>query len=461
MAAGAALGEDDATRLNRGIGQLRGLRDVLNSANEDEMMRSNPHVAAALQRSKQEGLRLAVRARIVALGVTAVLLTTFVPTWAELLYYWGLLVAFALLGWLQLRVGRTGQSRLEMALVALDGVLIIFTVVVPSPLLAEDWPSAVALKFDGYKYLFIFLAAVALGYSWRTTMTFGAWLAAVWLLFSAALHVFGTVDAQLTERLRAATGSERLLFMLDPSNVQWTSRIEDAAILLLVGIILAANSFRMNRLLLAQAEASRERSNLARHFPPNIVDRMALRDDPLGEVRAQDAAVLFVDIVGFTAFAETEPPERVVETLRAFHARVEDVVFRHGGTLDKFLGDGAMITFGTPDPRSDDAARALACIRDLADTDPGHGLSASVGGHHGPVVLGDIGSTRRLEFATIGDTVNVASRLEEATRAQRVRALVSDALYRAAGSPPGWQALDWLFLRGRGGGLEAWTPDAT
>ena len=440
------------------FGDLRDLRDVLRLSRDERAMDGNPHVAAALERNKREGLRLAVRARVVSLSVTALLLLLFVP-FPEILYYWALLGAFMVNGWLQLRAGRTGQSIVEMSLLALDGVLIAFTVLVPNPLLTESWPTAVTLKFDGYKYLFIFLAAVTLGYSWRTVVTFGGWLAFVWLAFSAGIFVLGRTDAGLTSRLREATGSERLTAMLDPSNVQWTSRIEDAAIILLVGLILAVNAFRTNRLLLAQAEVTRERTNLARHFPPAMVDAMALRDDLLSEVRAQEAAVVFVDIVGFTTHAETAAPEAVIGTLRAFHARVEETVFRHGGTLDKFLGDGAMISFGTPEPRDDDAARAVACVAALAAIDPGHGLAVSVGGHLGPVVLGDIGSARRLEFATIGDTVNVAARLEEETRRQKVRAMVSGALHDAAGRPSGWRELGWIFLRGRGGGLEAWTID--
>lgn len=470
VGAGAGRGAPDAgpehrpavsarPRIADRLGEVRDLRDMLRAREEERAAAQNPHVAAALTRNKREGLRLAIRARMVALAVTAVLLSTFVPLWVELLYYWALLGLFALVGWLQLRAGRTGYSGLELALLMADAVLIAFTVLVPNPFLAEDWPSAVTLKFDGYKYLFVFLAAVTLGYSWRTILSFGTWLALIWMAFVAGLAWFGTRDAALSERLSEATGSERLAFIVDPSNIQWTSRVEDVAIVLLVSLILAVNSFRTNRLLLAQAEAARERSNLARHFPPSLVDEMALRDDPLGEVRAQEAAVVFVDIVGFTAFAEAAAPERVVATLRAFHARVEDVVFRHEGTLDKFLGDGAMISFGTPEPRADDAARAVAAVAALARIDPGHGLAVSVGGHLGPVVLGDIGSARRLEFATIGDTVNVAARLEEATRDHAAPALVSDALHAAAGRPEGFRSLGPIALDKRRGTIEVWALD--
>jgi adenylate cyclase len=143
-------------------------------------------------------------------------------------------------------------------------------------------------------------------------------------------------------------------------------------------------------------------------------------------VRTQNVAVLFVDIVGFTAFADARTPEEVVRTLRAFHALMEQEVFRHSGTLDKYLGDGQMATFGTPFAGEADASNALRCAQAMiaaADRWSGERKAAgeaairvSFGLHYGPVVLGDIGLTC-LEFAVIGSTVNVASRLEALTRA--------------------------------------------
>ena len=187
---------------------------------------------------------------------------------------------------------------------------------------------------------------------------------------------------------------------------------------------------------------ARERTNLARYFSPTMVEELSTKDEPLGQIRSHDAAVLFVDIVGFTDYSDGRPPQEVIETLRAFHARMESEVFAHGGTLDKYLGDGLMATFGTPLPVAEDAARAVACVQARADrmdalnadrrADGLPEIDARFGLHFGPVVLGDIGANR-LEFAVLGDTVNVASRLEAMTRAREVRAGVSDAAVAAAG----------------------------
>ena len=98
-----------------------------------------------------------------------------------------------------------------------------------------------------------------------------------------------------------------------------------------------------------RSSAARERENLARHFPPSMVDRLADQDHPFANIRSQSVAVLFADIVGFTQMAEQGNPEKVVHLLRQFHAHMEHCVFNNNGTLDKFLGDGVMASFGSPE----------------------------------------------------------------------------------------------------------------
>ena len=160
---------------------------------------------------------------------------------------------------------------------------------------------------------------------------------------------------------------------------------------------------RRSRILVAErAEAERERGNLARYFSPKVVDVLAERDEPLGRVRRQAVGVLFADLVGFTTLAEDMTPEEVMAMLRAFHGRMEDEVFRHGGCLEKFIGDALLATFGVPDVGTRDATDALACARGMLAAlaawnreRAGQGLPPlrmGVGLHYGQVVLGDIGS---------------------------------------------------------------------
>jgi adenylate cyclase len=172
-------------------------------------------------------------------------------------------------------------------------------------------------------------------------------------------------------------------------------------------------------------------------------------------VRTQDVAVLFADIVGFTAYADGRDPTDVIGTLRQFHERMEREVFQHGGTLDKYLGDGLMATFGTPFAGDCDAVNALRCaqgmlasIVELNRQRSGRGeppIQVSVGVHYGQVVLGDIG-LNRLEFAVIGTTVNAASRLESLTRELGCALVVSDALVRQARAESESSSADFVRL---------------
>lgn len=189
-------------------------------------------------------------------------------------------------------------------------------------------------------------------------------------------------------------------------------------------------------------ETERARLNLARYISPNLVDLLAAKDEPIGQARRQDVAVMFVDMVGFTRLSARETPERTMELLRDLHARLTEIVLARGGTLEKFLGDGLMATFGTPASSGRDASQALDCAvgmvsavakwnvdRVAAGKRP---LEISIGAHFGPVILGDIGTDRRLEYAVVGDTVNIASRLEAMSRRLASPVVVSRTLIEAA-----------------------------
>ena len=179
---------------------------------------------------------------------------------------------------------------------------------------------------------------------------------------------------------------------------------------------------------------------------------------------------MFVDIVGFTKMAEHDVPEHVVKFLREFHGRMEKAVFDHHGTLDKFLGDGLMITFGTPSTSPDDAKNAIACAgamqksiqnwndeRQKSNRAP---VQLSIGLHYGDVILGDIGSERRMEFAVLGDVVNVSSRLEAMTRDMGASIIASTAVIEAAGTNPaseiGFKPRGLQNIRGRDEQVSIW-----
>ena len=396
---------------------------------------------AALATAKQEGLQLAVRARYVALAVIACLLPILNPAW-EQLFYVVLLGLFALIGWAQTRVGRVGVSRVELALLFCDLALLTFVAVVPNPFGSGVWPVAMQYHFGNFIYFFLLLASATLAYSWRTVIAVGTWTSALWIV--GMIWVWWQPDRNpvLTARVAAAAGSDQRLFnLISPNSIVLTARIQEIVVFMIVAVTLAIAVRRSNDLVIRHAAVERERGNLARYFSPNVVEELSRNDEPLKQVRSQNVAVLFVDIVGFTAFAAARTPEEVVRTLREFHALMEQEVFRQSGTLNKYLGDGLMATFGTPFAGKDDAGNALRCAQAMmAAADRWNGernaagqppIHVSFGLHYGPVVLGDIGLTC-LEFAVIGSTVNAASRLEGLTRALGCALVASDDLVSCA-----------------------------
>jgi adenylate cyclase len=398
---------------------------ALSSARSQREAETVEFAQAALTAAKREGLQLAVRARYVALAIIALLLPAINPAW-EQLYYVALLGLFALIGWAQVRVGRVGVSRAELALLFCDLALLTLITVVPNPFGTAHWPVAMQYHFDNFIYFFVLLAGATLAYSWRTVVAMGTWTAVLWMIGMAWVWWQPDRDPALTARIAEAIGSDHRLFaLLSPNSVGFGLRIQEIVVFMIVAVTLALAVRRINDLLIRHAAVERERGNLARYFSPNVVTELSKHDEPLKQVRTQDVAVLFVDIVGFTAFADARSPEEVVRTLREFHGLMEQEVFRHEGTLDKYLGDGLMATFGTPFAGPRDASNALRCAqamiaaaerwnaqRQAAGELP---LRVGFGLHYGPVVLGDIGHTC-LEFAVIGATVNAASRLEALTR---------------------------------------------
>jgi len=136
-------------------------------------------ITAALEADKREGLLLAVKARWVALAVIAPFLVYLNPNWS-VLYYEAMLAAFALIGWLQIKVGRFGKSRMELLLIYCDLALMTLIMVVQNPFMQHVLPVAIQYTFGGFIYFFIFLTGATMAYSWRTIAAYGVWTGILW-----------------------------------------------------------------------------------------------------------------------------------------------------------------------------------------------------------------------------------------------------------------------------------------
>jgi adenylate cyclase len=192
---------------------------------------------------------------------------------------------------------------------------------------------------------------------------------------------------------------------------------------------------------LAKEEVAR--ANYSRFLPEYVVKQMLENPNSfkLGGV-TQTITILFADIRGFTRISEHAQPEKIVQLLNRYFSAMTDIIFAHGGTLDKYLGDGLMALFGAPTVTPKDAANAMSAavamqrrmlsINDELRAEGYPEIGVGIGMHTGEVIVGYIGSERRSEYTAIGDTVNTASRLESNAKAGQI--LVSEVTATAAQS---------------------------
>ena len=207
------------------------------------------------------------------------------------------------------------------------------------------------------------------------------------------------------------------------------------------------------------AERDRVKSAFARYVSQQVMDSV-LTSDSGGVLRGnrRRISVLFSDIRGFSKISEHLAPERVVELLNQYFELMVEVVFRNQGTLDKFMGDGLMAIFGAPenDPYQEEHAlkAAIEMQQELAKLQVGWAaegihIRIGVGIHSGPAIVGTIGSSRRMEYTAIGDTVNVASRLQNATKELGANILISEHTYYGAKGAFPFRNMGTITVRGR------------
>jgi adenylate cyclase len=282
------------------------------------------------------------------------------------------------------------------------------------------------------------------------------------IAYTMILMAAGLVAIAATgNRLDAVAGTAPMIigrFFDAPPNIM------RLAMLVAAGAILVVAATRTRSLLRRAIAETRRRANLTRYLPAEIAGQLAESGlTALREGRRQPVVVMFIDIRGFTRRAETADPAATARLLADFRRFVAAAAARCEGIVDKFVGDSAMLVFGVPSPRPDDARRALTCALALLDGTPGEwardlettgtgAIELGIGLHAGDAFCGAVGDDTRLEFTVLGDTVNIAARLEEETKAVGLRLVVSRTFLAAAGEKMDgrdWQRLGARCLRGR------------
>ena len=240
----------------------------------------------------------------------------------------------------------------------------------------------------------------------------------------------------------------------------------------LLALILSALGALAVNYVLNSMERQRVHDTFSRFVPAAVVNDVLARTDQdlrLGGVR-REGTVLFCDLRGFTSFSESLPPDSVIEVLNHYLEEMSDAIMDHGGTLVAYMGDGIMAVFGAPLEQPDHADRALASAREMLDirlprfnewleqAGMGRGFAIGIGLNSGPVMSGQVGSKRRIEYTAIGDTTNTAARLEGMTKGSGHQLFVADSTRQALEvEDAGLELVGELEVRGRAHPITVWT----
>jgi len=275
--------------------------------------------------------------------------------------------------------------------------------------------------------------------------------------FKGQSIVMQSVRSAMCSPLMAS--ADRVLGLLYVDNVTAPNSFTDEDLQFLVAFSgLAALGIKNSRYAEQIRREAMVRSNFERYFAPNVAAEIAQQESatPLGGDR-RPVTVLFSDVRGFTAIAESMDPDAIARLLSEYLSEMVEVIFEHGGTLDKFIGDAIMALWGAPIAHPGDPDRAIhaavamqQAIAELNQRWASQGrpeIGVGIGINHGDVFAGNIGSHRRLEYTVIGDAVNVAARL--CAEAGRGEILVSEAFLRVLREQVECEFLPEMGLKGK------------
>ncbi len=229
-------------------------------------------------------------------------------------------------------------------------------------------------------------------------------------------------------------------------------------------------SHQINQMSIGLQQRERLKTSFARYVSKHVMEKILHAEAPLKlEGERRKLTILFADIRSFTLLAENLPPEEVVGLLNEYFEVMIEVIFANYGTLDKFIGDGFMAEFGAP---LDDAKQEIHAIQaaiemqkelvklcDRWEKENKPRIQMGIGIHTGDAVVGNIGSERRTEYTAIGDAVNVASRIEEATKILKKPILISETTYLGAKDKFSFEDLGFMTLSGRKENIKVFTTD--
>lgn len=420
----------------------------------------------ALRESELRGLSYALWGRTAALLVIAL---WFALAWSSPNQHLvaGAVLAFAALGLMHLWLTHRPNYRRwwTWAFFTLDigAVASVFAFVPVTQ--GGDVPQIFAFRVYGIHYFLLILGAAVLTLQPGLILWAGGAIVAAW--WAAWLYVVAGMARQVTwsDMPSAATPEQFLSLFLDPDFTNRGGRIEETALLMGLAALLAISVNRARRVVRDLAATQEERAFVTRAFsqyvPEAVVQALLKNRAALTPIR-REASVLFLDIQGFSGFAETRAPEAVIATLNGFFDAVTEAIARRGGVVVNLQGDALLAVFNVPLDLDDHAGAALHAARDLVqqtaqqDFD-GQRFTIRIGVNTGPVAAGSAGGRGRQSYTVYGDAVNVAARLEQANKETGTQVLIADSTVNAARNRPDVVPVGTIALRGRAASVSAWT----
>ncbi len=294
-------------------------------------------------------------------------------------------------------------------------------------------PAAFSLQVPTFIVLFVFIALRALRFDQRFVLAAGVTAALGW----AALLVY----ALLQDDPRAPV-TQNFIEYIRGTPILIGAEIEKILMLLTMTAVLAIAIARARRTFLGAVHDRSTREEIGRFLTQGLADQIAQADETFraGQAVSRNAAVLMLDIRGFTPYATANGPNELIAMLTQFHAVVVPIAERHGGVVDKFLGDGVMITFGAVQPTETASRDAVAAMCDVLDAGNawlearglGGVLDANAAVSSGDLVFATLGTGGRLEYTVIGPAVNLAAKLEKHNKVLATRGIVDRDTYERA-----------------------------
>ncbi len=296
-------------------------------------------------------------------------------------------------------------------------------------------PASFYLKAPTQQYVYIFIALRALRFEVRYVVLAGLAAALGWLAM-----VFYVVFGDPADRMI----TRDFVHYMTSNSILLGAEFDKIITILAVTTILGFAIHGARRMMTEAVTGSHARENLSRFFAPEIARHISREGDAIsaGEGEARDAAILNLDVRGFTRLASMASPQEVMSVLADYQRRMVPIIQRHGGAIDKFLGDGIMATFGATQLQEDYAARALGALEECMEAAAAWSAEQSALGRppltingavaSGRIVAGAVGDETRLEYTVIGDAVNLSAKLEKHNKVEGCRALALKETYDAA-----------------------------